>query len=103
MSKWIFILFLISNLLNAAHTQTGADRLIGALKEHSSTELFNIDLRNKRVGIITNQTGRTRDGKWTLDQLIELSKDNHFEVTVIFALEHGVKGNVKACGNIEDS
>ncbi|MFC1555695.1 exo-beta-N-acetylmuramidase NamZ domain-containing protein [candidate division KSB1 bacterium] len=47
-------------------------------------------LKNKRVGIITNQTGITSSGEHIVDVLSRLPD---VEVTAIFAPEHGFRGN----------
>ena len=49
---------------------------------------FNI-LKNKKVGIITNHTGITRDGKSDIDILFE-SKE--CELVALFGPEHGIRG-----------
>lgn len=47
-------------------------------------------LRGRRVGIITNHTGRTRDGRSTVDVLVEAEG---VEVVALFAPEHGIRGD----------
>ena len=46
-------------------------------------------LRGKRVGLITNQTGRARDGVSTID-LIHQAKD--VTLVALFSPEHGIRG-----------
>jgi uncharacterized protein YbbC (DUF1343 family)/CubicO group peptidase (beta-lactamase class C family) len=50
-------------------------------------------LRGRRVGLVTNQTGRTRDGRSTIDVLFHAP-----EVTLVrlFSPEHGIRGEVDA-------
>lgn len=50
------------------------------------------DLRGKRVGLITNHTGRTIDGRSAAAALIEAG----VEVVLLFGPEHGVSGSAAA-------
>jgi uncharacterized protein YbbC (DUF1343 family) len=59
----------------------GADVLI-----HEKLEL----IRGKRVGIITNQTALTRDGRHIVDVLAGLPD---VRITALFAPEHGIRGD----------
>ncbi len=49
-------------------------------------------LRGKRVGLITNHTGKTRSGESTIDVL---HRDSRFELVSLFAPEHGLRGTVE--------
>ncbi|KAA3658638.1 MAG: DUF1343 domain-containing protein [Calditrichaeota bacterium] len=64
--------------------KTGIDVLI----EHK----FDV-LAGKRVGLITNNTGVTRDLKSTIDVL---SQAQNVDLVALFGPEHGVRGNVFA-------
>ncbi len=48
-------------------------------------------LRGKRVGLVTNQTGRTRDGRSTIDAL---AKAPEVTLVALFSPEHGIRGLV---------
>ena len=48
-------------------------------------------LRGKRVGLVTNHTGLTRDGRATIDVLHEAAD---VKLTALFAPEHGIRGDV---------
>jgi uncharacterized protein YbbC (DUF1343 family)/CubicO group peptidase (beta-lactamase class C family) len=50
-------------------------------------------LRGKRVGLITNHTGRARDGATTID-LIHAAKD--VQLVALFSPEHGIRGILDA-------
>jgi uncharacterized protein YbbC (DUF1343 family)/CubicO group peptidase (beta-lactamase class C family) len=50
-------------------------------------------LRNKRVGLVTNHTGRARDGATTID-LIFKAKD--VKLVALFSPEHGIRGVLDA-------
>ena len=49
-------------------------------------------LRGQRVGLVTNQTGRARDGVTTIDLLHE-ARD--VQLVVLFSLEHGIRGTLE--------
>jgi len=71
--------------------KTGIDRLI----ENSFRELD-----GKRVGLITNPTGVTRDLRSTIDVLHRAS---NVHLVALFGPEHGVRGDVFAGEKIEDA
>ena len=48
-------------------------------------------LEGKRCGIITNQTGITREGEFTPDAL---NRKDKLQITAIFAPEHGFRGDL---------
>ena len=85
--------FLVSGLLVGvvfqvevrAEIRTGADHLLA--DEASSM------LRGKRVGLITNPTGVTRD----LDSLpLRLQQRKDLKLVALYGPEHGVRGNAQA-------
>lgn len=59
-----------------------------------------MQLSGKRVGLITNPTGVTRDLRSTIDVLREA---RNVKLVALFGLEHGVRGNVHAGDRINDS
>jgi len=50
-------------------------------------------LRGKRIGIITNQTGISSDGRHIVDVLSKLSD---IKIVALFAPEHGIRGEIPA-------
>jgi uncharacterized protein YbbC (DUF1343 family) len=56
-------------------------------------------LRGKRVGLITNQSGRVSSGEYLLDALIA----RHVKVTTLFGPEHGIRGTEPAGEAVSDS
>jgi uncharacterized protein YbbC (DUF1343 family)/CubicO group peptidase (beta-lactamase class C family) len=50
-------------------------------------------LRNKRVGLVTNHTGRTRGGASTIDVLFRAPD---VKLVTLFSPEHGIRGEVDA-------
>ncbi len=69
---------------------TGADVLV-----NSRLQL----LAGKRVGIVTNQTGRLRSGEFLVDALV--SRGVH--VTALFGPEHGIRGNAGPGEEVRDT
>jgi len=57
-------------------------------------------LDGKRVGLVTNPTGITRDFRSTVDVL---HKAENVKLVALFGPEHGIRGNVTAGGKITDS
>lgn len=57
-------------------------------------------LRGKHVGLITNHTGRTRDGRRTVDVLAGAPE---VRLVALFAPEHGLAGRIDDEGNIADA
>lgn len=63
--------------------------------------LENIDiLKNKRVGLITNQTGLTSNLTSTIDVLYS---DSNVNLVSLFACEHGIRGSVPAGVHIDNT
>ena len=65
-----------------AQVRTGTDLWL-------STDLG--DLAGKRLGLITNHTGVTRNGESTIDVLF---KDPRIKLVSLFAVEHGIRGDL---------
>ena len=55
-------------------------------------------LQGKRVGLVTNQTGKTRDGRATIDVLRDAP---NVKLVALFAPEHGVRGEVAAGASVK--
>lgn len=57
-------------------------------------------LRGKRVGLITNHTGKLRDGTTTIDALYN---DKRLQLVKLFAPEHGIRGSALAGEKIDNT
>src|SRR6185295_6372524 len=53
-------------------------------------------LKGKRVGLVTNQTGRARDGSTTIDLLHDSSTAQGHRLVALFSPEHGIRGVLDA-------
>lgn len=86
----LFICLIFLGLFNPCYSQsegkdcfkTGADR----------PELYLPLLKNKTIGIVTNQTGLMKDKTHLVDYLVK----NGIKIKAIFAPEHGFRGNADA-------
>jgi uncharacterized protein YbbC (DUF1343 family) len=59
-----------------------------------------VPLRGKRVGLVTNQTGLTRDGRSTIDVLAQAPG---VKLVALFGPEHGIRGQVQAGRTVRSS
>lgn len=59
-------------------------------------------LKKKRVGLLINHTAVNSRGQSTFELLKEYSVKNSFQITALFAPEHGIKGDFYASESIED-
>lgn len=62
-------------------------------------ELYLPLLKDKNIALVTNQTGRLRDGTFLIDFLLE----NSIKVKTIFAPEHGLRGNADAGEHVQNT
>ena len=68
--------------------RTGADR----------PELFLPLLQNKNIAVVTNQTGKLKDGTFLVDFLVK----NNIQIKTIFAPEHGFRGDADAGEHVKN-
>lgn len=85
---FFFIAFIIS--ANAAKIKLGIDVLI-----ESNFEQF----KGKKVGLLTNQSGRTSDGTLSAEVMIKSSACN---LVAIFVPEHGLYGAIPAGAKVDN-
>lgn len=53
-------------------------------------------LKNKRVGLMVNQSSINKEGLHTIDKLLSEQAKYNFTVTTLFSVEHGLRGNADA-------
>lgn len=87
--KNIFILLIIFSSFLSSQVRTGID----VLRESQF-----VQLKGKRVGLITNPTGIASDFRSTIDIL---ASAKNVTLVALFGPEHGVRGDVPAGGYIE--
>ncbi len=83
----IIIFFIVLASVNSSTIKLGVDVFL---------EGYADIVNGKRVGLITNQTGKNEDGKTTIDLLYEHPTIN---LVALFAPEHGIRG-VKQAGEL---
>lgn len=71
-----------------SQVQDGPDFKTGA----DQSELYLPLLKNKTIGVVTNQTGLMRDNNHVVDFLVK----NNIKIKTIFAPEHGFRGDADA-------
>ncbi len=69
-----------------AHVLSGIDRI----------ELADDKLKGRRVGLMTNPTGVDHRLRSTIDIIAE-----KYNLTALYAVEHGIRGNVQAGGQVD--
>lgn len=102
--KITFLLFLIiSNASNANSSKEIIENKINGISNEIKTGADNFDkyiplLKDKKVGIITNQTGILSNKKHLVDFLLE----KKINIKTIFAPEHGFRGTADAGEHVVD-
>lgn len=89
-SRAIAFVFLLFSFVTNASFKLGV--------ENVSAQLID-QLKQQRVGLITNQTGRNQRGQRT----VEVLQGHGIEVVTIFAPEHGYDGTVPAGQQVTDT
>jgi uncharacterized protein YbbC (DUF1343 family) len=92
MKQLLFIFFLLAGFLSSSAGETSV--VVGA----EQTGAYFPFLKGKRIALFSNHTGRIND-KHILDVLLE----NQYDVTLIFAPEHGFRGNADAGASVSHS
>ncbi len=91
-------------LIAAAAIAVGALPALAQPKVKTGLEVLLSDsmhlVRGKRVGLLTNHSGRLPDGTSTIDALF---KAPGVKLTALFGPEHGIRGEAKAGERIESS
>lgn len=78
----VVFIFICFSLSAVPKIELGADRFF--------EESYLLQLKGKRVAIVTNQTGVDRHLRLTVDRLLELQ--GSFQIVAIFSPEHGFSG-----------
>jgi uncharacterized protein YbbC (DUF1343 family) len=60
-------------------------------------EMYDSPLKNKNIGLSTNNSGILSDGRFFLDVL-----NDHYKLTKIFTPEHGLRGNERNEDHVDD-
>ncbi|MEQ9721007.1 DUF1343 domain-containing protein [Yersinia alsatica] len=79
-------------MINASYADVSQKIILGVDQENVYGPL----LKNKRVGLMVNQSSINREGRHTIDKLLSEQDKFHFTVTTLFSVEHGIRGNADA-------
>lgn len=79
-------------MINASYADVSQKIILGVDQENVYGPL----LKNKRVGLMVNQSSINREGRHTIDKLLSEQNKFHFTVTTLFSVEHGIRGNADA-------
>lgn len=88
-----YLLALPIALLSAGPSLAGSELLTGAEQPGRYLPL----LENRSVGLVVNQTSRVGD-----QHLIDFLRQRDLDIERIFALEHGIRGDVENGGEVAD-
>lgn len=87
------VLFLCASFaLSAGHASAVPGIVLGVDQEQTYGPL----LKNKRVGLMVNQSSINKQGRHTIDKLLSEQDKYQFTVTTLFSVEHGIRGNADA-------
>ena len=76
----------------------GSEIIVGA----ENTKAYLEQLKNKRIGVISNQTGIVRSENKTI-HLVDFLIQNQLNIKKIFSPEHGFRGNADAGAKVNSS
>lgn len=87
------VLFLCSSLaISAGYASAVPGIVLGVDQE----QIYGPLLKNKRVGLMVNQSSINKQGRHTIDKLLAEQAKYQFTVTTLFSVEHGIRGNADA-------
>ncbi|CNE44109.1 alternate gene name: yzbB [Yersinia rohdei] len=79
-------------MVNISYAEVPQKIILGVDQEN----VYGPQLKNKRVGLMVNQSSINRDGRHTIDKLLAEQDKFHFTVTTLFSVEHGIRGDADA-------
>lgn len=87
------LLFLCSAcVISIGSANAGQSMVLGVDRE----DIYGPLLKNKRVGLMVNQSSINKDGRHTIDKLLSEQDKFGFTVTTLFSVEHGIRGKADA-------
>ncbi|CNI04526.1 exo-beta-N-acetylmuramidase NamZ family protein [Yersinia intermedia] len=79
-------------IISAGYASVTQKIILGVDQEN----VYGLLLKNKRVGLMVNQSSINREGRHTIDKLLSEQDKFNFTVTTLFSVEHGIRGNADA-------
>lgn len=89
--SWLLALLVLTVSASAQTPQPEQNQVLPGIDVLAARN-FDI-LRGKKIGLVTNQTGRSRDGRATIDIL---RRAPGVQLIALYAPEHGVRGEIAA-------
>jgi len=86
------LLLCLAFTVGAGHASAAQSLVLGV----DRAEVYGPLLKNKRVGLMVNQSSINKDGRHTIDKLLSEQAQYHFTVTTLFSVEHGLRGHADA-------
>ncbi|PEH54759.1 exo-beta-N-acetylmuramidase NamZ family protein [Yersinia kristensenii] len=78
--------------ISAGYASVTQEIILGVDQE----DVYGPLLKNKRVGLMVNQSSINKEGRHTIDKLLSEQDKFHFTVKKLFSVEHGIRGNADA-------
>lgn len=94
LTKILYLVLTLCSFQVESVVQVGLDRVFDSP--------FNQQLRGKRVGLLCNQTAINHNHRHAVDLFKTQAKKNKFTLDVLFAPEHGIRGEWHADEKVED-
>ncbi|MGH1476740.1 exo-beta-N-acetylmuramidase NamZ family protein [Yersinia proxima] len=79
-------------IVSVGHASVTQEIILGVDQE----SVYGPLLKNKRIGLMVNQSSINKEGRHTIDKLLAEQNKYHFTVTKLFSVEHGIRGNEDA-------
>jgi uncharacterized protein YbbC (DUF1343 family) len=92
------VIFILYNTLFFSISSTAYAKENAVIVGAEQTEAYFPLLKNKRIALFSNHTGRIKD-----KQLSDVLMENNFNVVAIFSPEHGFRGNADAGEHLSNS
>lgn len=94
----VFLLLIGAVMAGAGALDAGQSTPVVKLGNERLTAEYHYLIKDKKVGLVTNQSGVTRQGKSTIDLLAE---DPATRLTALYGPEHGIDGAARAGEYVE--
>ncbi|HEY0074100.1 MAG TPA: DUF1343 domain-containing protein, partial [Abditibacteriaceae bacterium] len=94
--RWFFVFFVFAVSASAQTPHPEQNQVLPGIDVLAARN-FDI-LRGKKIGLVTNQTGRSRDGRATIDIL---RRAPGVKLMALYAPEHGVRGEIAAGAHVK--
>jgi uncharacterized protein YbbC (DUF1343 family) len=109
MFRFIYLIITIILFTCCGNSQENPDNSKVSKKDTSQTEkaiitgaeqpeIYLPQLTGKKVGLVVNQSSLVKD-----KHMVDFLRENKINIVKIFALEHGIRGNIDRGGNVQNT